>query len=419
MNLLDCLQFYTDTMKDMVQWEIQINSSVVTEKIQTWKDSILRLMEAYPDIKQSEKLITTATNSIIEVDPTQWFCGNPPVLKMLLSGSMYVKEDTILYLKVEILNKAHNYKIIWKRNNHILQGYNTTVLNKTVTKVDEGYYSCEITNKFGNSDCGRLLVKILQKIKFSIEPQDTVGYLHSSKKLYLTCAVESNTSDGFFVWFFRQFHVPEVEKKFLPVSEPYIEINQHTLNSSGFYSCQYNNKLTSAVSREAAVNVLKITVAVERVRVTIILSKLNLSSDLNENQDNGTEINSQLANLMEAKFEQIFIEDVSSKENGKDRITFILYGRNLTLYLQNYSWNDLMDEIIKERRNFLLRSVLLQFHANNGTNFTVNKVPYVIEKGSISIDSLEPLCQQTQSLTKNGFICGKFRICFPGGVLKI
>ena len=352
-NYLDCLQFYRDMLKDMELRETKINSSNATEKIQTWKDNILHLMLAYPDIKQSEKSIAIATNSINEVDTTQWFCGNPPILKMLLSDTIYMQEGTILYLKVEILNKAHNHKIIWKRNNHILQGYNTIVLNKTVTKVDEGYYSCEITNKFGKSDCGRVLVEIFANIKFLIEPQDTVGYLYSSKKLYLTCAVESNSSYGFFTWLFRQFLAPEAEKELLPVSEPYMEINQCVLSSSGFYSCQYSNTLISAVSREAAVNVLKTTVAVDRVSVKMILSKLNLSMNQNKNQDSETEVNSHLANLIEAKVEQIYFENVSNEEKGKDKITFILYGSNLTSYLQNYSWNDLMDKIIRLRRKFL------------------------------------------------------------------
>ena len=406
-NLLDCLQFYIDLMKDMVHWEAEINLLNVTEKMQAWKDNILHLMLAYPDIKQSEKLVTTATNSVIDVDPTQWFCGNPPILKMHLSDTMYVKEGAILYLKIEVLNKVHNYKIIWKRNNLILQGYNTTVLNKTVTKVDEGYYSCEITNKFGKSDCGQVLVEIFENIKFLIEPQDTVVYLNSPKKLYLACAVKSNTSDGLFTWFFRQFLVVETQKKLLPVSEPYIEINQDTTSSSGFYSCQYNNKLTSAVSREAVVNVLKTTVAVERIKVKIVLSKLNLSSDLRKNQANGTEIKSQLSKLMEAKFEDIRIKNVSAEENRKERITFILLGRNLTSYLQLYSWNDLIDKIIQQRQNLLLRSVLLHLHANNSKNVTVHKENYVIERGSISVDTLEPLCSEGQSLAKNGFICGK------------
>ena len=50
-NLADCLQFYIDLMKDMVQLETKINLSNVTEKIQSWKDNILHLILAYPDIK--------------------------------------------------------------------------------------------------------------------------------------------------------------------------------------------------------------------------------------------------------------------------------------------------------------------------------------------------------------------------------
>ena len=408
-NLVDCLQFYIDLMKDMVQLETKIHLSNITEKIQSWKDNILHLMLDYPDIKQSEKLITTTANSIIEVNPTQHFCGNPPILKILLSDTVLMREGGTLYLKIEILNKKHSYKIIWKRNNYILQGYNTTILNKTVTKEDEGYYSCEIINKFGISTCGHVFVKVFKNIKFLTEPKDTAGYLYSRKKLYLTCDVESITSDGVFGWFFRRFPAPKTEKRLLPVSEPYIEINQETTSSSGFYSCQYDTKLTNAISREAVVSVLKTTIAVERIRVEMILTKLNLSRHENRSQDNGTEIKSQLAYLMDVKFELISIENVSNGENGKERITLTLYGSNLTLYLQNYSWNDLLDKILAERRNLLLKSVLLHFHANNSKNFTVNKETYVIERGYNSIDTLEPLCPQGQSLAKNGFICGKFR----------
>ena len=367
-NLVDCLQFYIDLMKDMVQLETKINLSNVTEKIQSWKDNILHLILAYPDIKQSEKLITATADSIIEVNPAQHFCGNPPILKILLSDTILMREGGTLYLKIEVLYKEHSYKIIWKRNNYILQGYNTAILNKTVTTVDEGYYSCEITNKFGISTCGHVFVKVFQDIKFLTEPKDTVGYLYSRKNLYLTCAVERITSDGVFAWFFRRFPAPKTEKKLLPVSEPYIEINQETASSSGFYSCQYDTKLSNAISREAVVSVLKTTVAVERIRVKMILSKLNLSSDQNRSQDNETEIKYQLANLMEVKFEVISIENVSNEENGNERITLTLYGKNLTLYLQNYSWNDLLDKILAERRILLLKSALVHFHANNSKN---------------------------------------------------
>ena len=124
-----------------------------------------------------------------------------------------MREGGTLYLKIEVLNKEHSYKIIWKRNNYILQGYNTAILNKTVTTVDESYYSCEITKKFGISTCGHVFAKVFQDIKFLTEPKDTVGYLYSRKKLYLTCAVERITSDGVFAWFFRRFPAPKTEKK--------------------------------------------------------------------------------------------------------------------------------------------------------------------------------------------------------------
>ena len=405
-NFLDCLEFHTDVLKSATGFVKGISSLNVTEATLSWKSNILQLTTSYPDISQSEKLILATVNSLLEANPTKWFCGNSPSVTTMLSGTINIIEGESMVLKVEVLSEKLEYKIIWKHNNYILKGYNTTVFNKNLTKKDEGYYSCEISNKFGVSDCGRVFVKVFENIQFSSEPQDAIGYLYSPRKLYLTCATKTNTSNGTYSWFFRRFNAPRTESNLLPESKSYFEINQDTDRSTGFYICKYNNRLSSASSREAVVHVLKTTVALERIEITMMLSRHNSSRTRRQIQDKST-IKSELAKLMQANSTQIKINDLIKENDTNDRITLALHGSNLTLNRENYDWDSLTQKVMKERENLLLRSALLYFHANNSIDMKIYGETYSINADSIMIGPLQPLCPEGQVLTKHGFICGK------------
>ena len=407
-NLLDCLQFYTNSIKNLLQFEESRFSLNITEKVENWKSNILQLITSYPNINNSRQLIMESFNSLAEINPRHWFCGSPPSLKTLLEGKTEIKEGEDLYLKVDILEEKYSYIIIWKRNNFILPSYNTTILHKVVNVMDQGYYSCEISNTFGTSHCGNIFVKVFSKIKFSIEPQDSVGYLNFPKGIYLTCAIKNNVSEeGSFTWFFRRFDAPIEKQELLPISGPYIEIKQDTSNRSGFYSCIYSNKLVSARSREAVVHILRTTVATERIRITMLLSKLTRARGRRQINDNTSDINLELIKLLQIKPSQIEINSFARKDYQKDTIVFTLFGNNLTFSLQNSTRDALNEKILKERRDLLLRSVLLHYHANITSNLTVKGKNYTIDEDSISVENLGASCPEGQSLSANGFICGK------------
>ena len=408
-NFLDCLEFYTDVFKSAAGFEKVIASLNVTEATLTWKSNILQLTTSYPDINQSEKLISATVNSLLKTNPTQWFCGNPPSVTTMLTGTININENEKVVLTVDVLSEKHDYKIIWKHNNYILKGYNTAVFKKNLTKKDEGFYSCEISNKFGVGHCGRVFVKVFEKIHFLSEPQDMIVYLYSPKKIYLTCSVKGDTSNGTYSWFFRRFYAPPTESIILPESMSYFQIKQDSHRSTGFYFCKYNNKLSSASSREAVVHVLKTTVALERVGITMMLSKHNSSRTRRQIQDKYT-IKFELAKLMQTSPTQIEIKDLSNENDTNARITFALYGSNLTLNRENDDWDSLTEKVMKERENLLLRSALLYIHANNSKDMEVYRGTYSLNADSIIIEPLQPLCPEGQVLTKHGFICGKFPV---------
>ena len=311
LNLLDCLEFYTSILKDLIEFEVGNESLTTIEKLQHLKTKMFRLITGYPDIKHSEKLITQCMNLLAEINPNEFFCGNTPTLKISLQGIMRIQEGENLHLKVKVLNIKNGFKIIWKYNNFFIPGYNTTFLKKTISKVDEGHYSCEISNKFGVSHCGTIFVEVFEKIELSIEPQNVTGYIYSLKKLYLTCYMKNKTLNGTYLWFFRRFSDPESKKKLLVASTPRLEIDQSTFLSSGFYSCQFNSKLTSGTSQEAKVHVLNSTVVVERIRVTMMLSSLNISRNRREVPDGIKVIKSEIAKLMQIRSSQIELSNLT------------------------------------------------------------------------------------------------------------
>ena len=214
-----------------------------------------------------------------------------------------------------------------------------------------------------------------------------------------------------FTWLFRRLTAPETKRDLLPESKSRIEIKQDTVNTSGFYSCQYSNKLTSAVSREAIVHVLNTNVAVERIRVTMLLSNISMSRAGLKYENEKTRIKSELAKIMLAKPSQIEISDLFNDSHVKNKMEFVLSDSHLIDDHKNYAWNDLTEKIIKERENLLLRSVLLYHHVKKTKNFNLalNGNKYSIYGDSITIEPLTPSCAQNQRLLKNAFICGKFR----------
>ena len=65
-NVLNCLEFYTDILKGATGFEKVIASLNVTEATLIWKSNILQLTTSYPDINQSEKFISATINSLFK-----------------------------------------------------------------------------------------------------------------------------------------------------------------------------------------------------------------------------------------------------------------------------------------------------------------------------------------------------------------
>ena len=138
-NLLECLLFYTDSMKNTMQFEESNVSLNISGKAETWKSNILQLITDYPNLNSSRQLIIGTYISLVEVNLRQWFCGTPPTLKTLLHGKTDIKEGEDLYLTIKVSEQNFNYSIIWKHNNIVLPNYNATALRKKINFIEQGY----------------------------------------------------------------------------------------------------------------------------------------------------------------------------------------------------------------------------------------------------------------------------------------
>lgn len=145
--------------------------------------------------------------------------------------------------------------------------------------------------------------------------------------------------NGTFAWYYRKFYQSGKSDVLISNSESRIEINQDTIYSSEFYTCQYTSKFVSAFSRTAVVHVLKTNVAVEIIRVTALLSKSKVRTRWPEVKDDNAGIIS--------KSEQISIKDVIEDDDGKERINIILSGTNSTNDLEKDGWDGIIDKTLK------------------------------------------------------------------------
>lgn len=185
--------------------------------------------------------------------------------------------------------------------------------------------------------------------KLSLQQSQTTpeGTYTLQKKLFLTCAVSNGTVNGTFAWYYRKFYQSAKSDVLISNSESRIEINQDTIYSSEFYTCQYTSTFVSAFSRTAVVHVLKTTVAVEIIRVTALMSKSKVRTRWPEVKDDNAGMISELAQLLLAKSKQISIKDVIEDDDGKERINIILSGTNSTNGLKKDGWDGIIDKTLK------------------------------------------------------------------------
>ena len=114
----------------------------------------------------------------------------------------------------------------------------------------QGQYSCEITKTFGTSCCRSTFVEVFRNTEFSNKPQESVGYLNSPKRTYLTCAIKNVSDGGNFTLFFRPFSASTEEKEHFRMLGPFIEVNKEkTLYQDTIHVFIAMNQLVQGVER--------------------------------------------------------------------------------------------------------------------------------------------------------------------------
>ena len=421
----DCMSHYFFKIEDLLKHETSQVSKVSRDSIILWKRNMEQLTQEYPDFETAKRLVDETYNSMIQTDPKDVFCGDVPVIKTKLSGVLHKKEGEKIELTVNIERSKHNYDIIWKRNNYVLKKQYQDTLNLQSSIENVGYFSCEVSNMFGKTHCGEVLVKFYIPPKLIKQPNDVTVYTNSPESKYLYCTI-SKSSDASITWYFNSLNSDTVER--LSHSVGVLKIN--SASRSGYYSCKVSNNRYSVWSRKGQVNILLSKPAVDRIKIEYNLITAKYKETNRQRRDSHETLSDVLPNILTSKEKALFISVLAKAMNTSEnsvgelyyskisndiaKISFALHGTNYSDVLGPFeSWDKISNGISKDRENLFVRSILLYYKANKTLSFQVgNMITLTIDPDSIKTEGMKPVCSTGQVVLSNGFMCGKYLLFF-------
>lgn len=417
-NFLDCVTYHLDKLDELTQYENTTLAKKVRDHLQIWNNTILTLFNDQPSFELAKTLSRGFMSTFREVNPRDIFCGEAPKIKTLLSGNINKKIGENFTLVIDVEETVHGYEIIWKKNNFVIGNEYAKQFMVKITDAKSAYYSCEVTNVFGSTYCGEVFVTVYTKPEITRQPEDVTAYIHSPEKRFVICNF-TGFPEPTIEWVFRNFTSDEYEV--LPTKRSPLLISTRLTENSGFYFCRVQNELFSVKSKEAVVNIISTTMAVERTKLYFTLNLIPATARTRRNINNDAELSTKLTseeklNIIHALAEAMDTTESSIRDlaytkvaNGSAEVSFVLYGKNLTGNLTRLnpgeSWDSLANEMTEDRGHLLGRPILLYYNANNTMSFVIGGKNVSVNPESIEFEGMEVACKQGQVVLENGIVC--------------
>ena len=223
------------------------------------------------------------------------YCSQPPRITQN-GGFSHPDNDgntTILDVAVgQMFNLSINVEshfpvtTYWYLNQDVLPNIRTTNFTKTATIYDSGFYTCSVANKFGESNCNAVQVRVHQKPIFKANlPESVRVFLKSpdTETQKLVCNV-SDTEDVTIDWYFKRFiSSSDFTANILKVGSGIVfEIQQHQTQQQdsktsmpnktfrhGYYWCVASNKMFNLISDKTKVFVSDTRIAVPQISLKL------------------------------------------------------------------------------------------------------------------------------------------------------
>lgn len=427
----DCIDYFFDGIKEFYEFEDSPRALEI-------KDAILRLRRVVKaltltetmSVNEVEQALNYAASLLNKTRDESVLCGGTPLIISSSQGEMVLFPGDSLSLNCSA-NKEYKLTYAWKKNdNFIGESLDGTFYVHPVTKRDEGAYICVASNNKGSTFSNVTIVKIHRKLKITQHPQSQRVVFGSQIPAIFVCNATADPSPTF-QWFFQSPNSTSVKINW---TRPLFYITNPHIHQEGYYYCEASNQHGVEVSHRARLDVLNYTIGLPRLLVAFNVTThcsqtynssnisaqdpllcysgfLNvLPSALDKNVTN--KLLQSLARSLDLP--QTLISELRFRSRSASKpyasMLFVFNldtqswkGKDLTTYVK------IVEAIADAEANMIGKLKQLNSHLLNKT-FTVpwNNNTLLGEPDSITVFPLPPECPKGQSISGNGFICGKF-----------
>ena len=265
------------------------------------------------------------------LDVNYW-CANIPEIVKVPETNITVIENAVINLECTARSDS-NFPLLykWRKDGIVLPISNVSILVLNATLADTGFYECEVSNHVGSTKGPWTFLQVLRTPTFYLEPDNQTRIEGDLLSAQFQCNATSSPNPQF-RWYFRGQH----EKNFSIIpnrvgNEYHIENPQH--HHEGWYKCEAWNEGGSVTSRPAYLAVVRFSISLLSIPVTISMELCNSSSVPNGEFSAQLEKNivAALANVSEEISQPLLSTATVNFIQNRVMISFYLISKNVTL----------------------------------------------------------------------------------------
>ena len=410
----DCVQYHVEN----IQTHLTVHNATASQAFVKLENILVKLIHYDLTFAETKDLVNSAKINMINHDPVKYFCGAAPVLRNQITGQILVNEGDELIISLEIVNRASFVAVTWKKDGTIIGDNHLTEYKKKATINDEGWYTCTVSNRFGDTDCGLVKVTVVARPVFHPSPTKLVVHEKSPDRYaYLVCNVSNHDRVQ---WRYQPFQYSSRVTR-LSGNQYWMNMVYRMSFKPGYYWCEASNNGIVVNGPKIAYSPQSVRIGIEQVPVSLSFgvkeSRRRRSVDYESRSRrqipttiSTTDINRLrliiLNSLGLTNSDEILNLKYAKESNAKAKVTFTLNGKDFNAQLTGLSsWDDLTESHISDRKRLLemisqIENKITVLSLRNGQ--TLEVVPNGVE-----VSSSNTVCPNGFGLLKNGMVCGK------------
>ena len=437
-GVFDCVPMSITSISDAIQYDNSDLSEVARRHIAELQPYFNQIFEnSSLNANQTRDLANKILKSIALSSARRLFCDPPPVILRDLPTTLIVTSKEVSSLSINV-ESIHNLNFKWMKNGEeIFNSTSKTLIFSRNNHTVNGYYNCEMSNKFGKVLSATTKVEYQEIPRITKHPQGQATTLRApNATIVLTCNATGAPSPSI-AWHFTPFN--SSRETTLKGNETMLKVNATSVEQSGWYRCSASNNQGKVTSQGARVHVKDSMIATFSTEVSFIVVLKTSSNYTNDtktenntagstNVTQSTEMNHTLPKHLSAN-DTKGLQDLLAKHMNitRSRIKKIVYVRhtytrasisfeiamqNMDPILEKYNdWTKMSEDMVMARKGLLVLPVWLYTLYNNiSSSFNIGNLETNVLPETMESTMNEASCPVRFSLKSNGFICGEYPI---------